>query len=460
MAAESNSIGNGTSTISYDQEKFLAAKLLQRSMLRLVAASICDKVQMPKGAGTSFYFVRYARMNVPMATVAEGESALTNSSFALEQVTGTLDQWADVITLSDVVQLTAKHPIVQQANELLADNAQRVIDREVQVVWMAGTNVIYGDASVTTRATITNTMKVTDALINKARVTLIDQGAPPRDGPSKNPMTAGAGTGMINGGAAYVAVAGPQVIADVIVTSSAYGSWASVATYNNAKALYNAEVGTWLGIRWVETNFIPKFTMLGNTTAAVTSTNAFGTNTPVVTAVDGGGSLTSSTTYYFKVTRKSLQRGFEEDISIIHSMSSTATSNNESFTFNFSSLTAGYVYNLYFGSANADASLGLVQANIAVGTTVTVTTAPALTTTPPPSLNTSSTPTAVHPVYIHGASSCAWVGLQDLKMFITGDVPTTDNPALLRKKLAYKFMAKTVILDQTRLLRLEVAATN
>ena len=45
---------------------------------------------------------------------------------------------------------------MQQATELLADNAQRVIDREVQKVWLAGTNVFYGDNTVTSRGAITS----------------------------------------------------------------------------------------------------------------------------------------------------------------------------------------------------------------------------------------------------------------------------------------------------------------
>jgi hypothetical protein len=265
----------------------------------------------------------------------------------------------------------------------------------------------------------------------------------------------------LTNGSHYVGVAGPQVIGDIMTASTSLGTWASSATYSNQKALYNSEVGTWLGIRWVETNFIPRFARLGDDTAAVTSTNAFGTNTPVVTAVNGGGSLTSATTYYFKVTRKDLTRGFEEDISLAHTMASTATGDNESFTFNFSSLTAGYVYNLYFdktqlgGASAADANLGLVSANIAVGTTITVT---AVATGVSPPTGTAATIT-VHPVFIHGAESCKWVSLQNLETYVTPDAATHDNPLKLRRKVGYKFMAKAMIADQTRMLRVEVAST-
>lgn len=447
------------STTSSDQEKYLAAKLLQRSYLKLVAASVCDKLNQPKGTGIQANFVRYKRMNVPLTTLTEGTTP-SNSTFTLETVTVSLDQWGDVITITDVAELTTKHPLMQEAEKLLMDNAQRVIDREVQIVMVAGTNVQYGDGSVTSRASVTASMKVDDTTIHKARITMVNNGAPPRDGPAQAMENAKgmSATGNFTGGNSYVAICGAEVISDIMKMASSSGLWAQVAQYQNAKAIYNGEVGTYLNMRWVETNFIPRFKLLGNTTAAVVSTNAFGTDTPVVTAVDGGGSLTSSTTYYFKVTRKDKTRGFEEDISIEHSMASTATGNNESFTFNFSSLTAGYVYNLYFGSSTGDANLKLHTENIEVGTTVTVTAVPSSTTTPPANNKTDGTVSKVYPIFILGADAISWVGLQDLKAYITGAGADKSDPIDQRRTLGYKFMAKSVIKDQNRLLRLEVAS--
>lgn len=447
-----------SSSVSTDQEKFLAAKLIARSHQKLVAASVCDRVEMKKGAGLTAYFIRYKRMNVPLVPLTEGVNP-PYSSFTLEQVSVTLDQWGDVIALTDVAELTTSHPLLQQATELLSDNAQRVIDREVQLVWLAGTNVMYGDGVVTARSSITKTMTATDTLFNKAYVSLATNGAPARGGPSGQQV---GGSGSVNNGSSYLGITGVEVLRDIMASSTSMGTWASVAMYANQKALYNNEVGQWLGIRWVETNFIPRFKTLGNTTAAVASGNAFGADTPVVTAVDGGGTLTSGATYYFKVTRKDKTRGFEEDISKEHTMAAAATANNESFTFNFSGLTAGYVYNLYFGSATGDANLEIVAQNIEVGTTTTVTAVPPSTITPPTSLRTSadgSDPAAVHVAYIHGAESCSWVSLQNLQVMLSDNSRAiVGNPLKLIRTLGYKFMAKTVIRDQTRILRLEVAS--
>jgi N4-gp56 family major capsid protein len=395
-----------------------------------------------------------------LATLTEGTDP-AGQDIEVEGQNVTLDQWGDIITISDVAELTTKHPLLTQANELLADNAQRVIDREVQTVWMAGTNVQYGDASVTSRRSITSGMKMSDTVITQARITLSSGGAKPRSAPGGEAIRVKAANAAssLKGPQHFVAICSNQVAGDISAPSTSLGTWASTAMYNSAMSLYNGEVGTWLGIRWVESNFVPIFRRLGNDTAAVVSGNAFGTDTPVVTAVDGGGTLTSATTYYYKVTRKDKLRGFEEYISLAHSTASTATANNESFTFDFSALTAGYVYNLYFGTSAADADLKLHTANIAVGTTVTVTAVPASTTTPPDNTGfTGGAGIAIHPVFIHGANSTNWVGLQDLRVYLTKDESTIGNVLRLKRAVGYKFLGKAMIRNQNFMLRVEVAS--
>lgn len=446
------------STISLDQEKYLVAKLLERSSLKLVMLGVCDNISMREGAGLTAYMVRYKRMNVPLVPLAEGVTP-SQASFSLEEVTVTLDQWGDYLEVTDVAQLTAKHPLMQQCVELLSDNAARVMDREITIVCLAGTNVQYGDGSVASRSLITSAMKITNTVIQKARVTMVNNGAPPQGGPAGDARQQAA-KGNFQGGNAYVGITTANVISDILEPSTNFGSFVSATQYANARVLFMSEVGTWGSIRWVESNFLPIFTLLGNTTAAVSTGNAFGTNTPVVTAVDGGGTLTSGATYYYKVTRKDLLRGFEENISMEHSTAAAASGNNESFTFNFSGLSAGYVYNLYFGGSSGDANLRLVQANIAVGTTVTVTAVPASTVTPPPSNKTDgSNPNAIHIVFIVAREALAWAGFYKPKFLMSGTGAEKSDPLAQRRTVGFKYFGKAVIKDQTRLLRLEVAST-
>lgn len=448
-----------STSLATDQAKMLASKLIQRSMLKLVAASLCDKIPMEKGTGLTAYFIRYKRMSVPVSTLTEGTDP-SSSSFSIDGTNVTLDQWGDLLNVTDISLLATNHDVVRQVLDLLSDNAQRVIDREVQLVWLAGTNILYGDGSVSSRATITSSMKMSDNILTRAVVQMSDAGAPPRNGPSGVRVDS---SGDLRQGNAYVAVAGPHVIAEIRQPGTVLGSWVSVHMYNKPEALYNAEVGQWLGVRFIETNFIPKFTLLGNSTVAVASTGSGGITGLVVTAVDGGGSLTSSTTFFWKVTRKDLLRGFEEAISIAHSTASTATANNESFTFALPS-TAGYVYNVYFdteaaGGTGTDATLGRVAQNQAASATVTVTANPAATNTAPANILSDGTVSTVHPVYIHAAEATTWVGLQNLEFMQTKDEAAPGNLLKLNRWFSYKFMHKAMIRDQERILRIEVASS-
>lgn len=445
-------------TITVDQERFLASKMLSRTLYKLVSAQIAMKEKQPKGTGTTAHFVRYKRMGIPMVTLTEGADP-TASSIELEELTVTLDQWGDIVDVSDIAELTAFHPLMTEITELLSDNAQRVIDREIQLVWLAGTNVQYGDATVTTRATITAAMTITDNIIHQQRVSLSIGGAPPFDAADSNDANDAKQVGAIKSvrqGKAYVAITDPNVMADVMKTGTSLGTWASVAMYANQMALYNAEVGTWLGFRWIETNFIPQYSINGGVITAVVSTNSYGTGTPVVTAVDGGGSLTSGATYYWKSVRKSVLDGFADEISIEHTMAAAATANNESFTFAWPA-TAGYVYDLYFGSSTGDANLKLSASNVLPSVTTTVTAVSSSTTTAPANTNITGTPT-IHIVYFHGAGSTSWVGLQDLAFFVTKNESIIGNVLQLKRAAGYKFMNKAMIRNQSYIRRLEIAS--
>jgi N4-gp56 family major capsid protein len=452
-------------TTSSDQESFLVTELLSNAWMALRCKAVLDEVTQPKGTGETGTFVRYVRMNLPTSTLSEFATPDPNT-FTVETVTYTLDYWGDYVLTSTRVHLTTKHPLMDAITRLLADSAQRLIDREVQIVWLAGTNIQYGDGTVTARSSITSSMTMDHTVYSQAYVTLVEGGARPRGGPTGTDIEVG-GEGSstsLTGAKHFVAFCGPQVIKDLQTPSTSFGTWASVMTYNNPEAVYAGEQGMIGDIRFIETNFIPRFKLLGGTTEANVSGTDDGTNTPVVTAVNGGGSLTSSTTYFYKVTRKNLLYGFEEDISIAHSMASAATGDNESFTFDFSSLTAGFVYNLYFdktqaGGTSADSNLGLVSENIAVGTTVTVTTVATSSTTPPGSTGTAAGTQTIHPVYIIGADFCSYVGFKNLKTYVSGDEVTVNDPLKQRKSVGYDMSFKAVIKNQDYMLRVEVVST-
>ena len=458
------------STGTTDNDKYLAAELIQTLAIKLVCQSFCEKEKQPKGSGDTAHFVRWERAQVPIATLSEGTPPAF-TALSVTEVTVTGRQWGAAMATTDKSEHTIKHNITDIVLKELADVAQRIIDREIQVIWLAGTNVIYGDGSVTALADITSTMVIAEDTIAQAYVTLSDGGAWPRGNPQGGIVLGGAaniaGTAMKEGvktgavdsgnlanGQSYVAVAPPQVTAQVRKLTN----WVPVHQYTDPKSIYVCETGTWGGLRWVESNFLPKFELLGNTTAAVTTGNSFGTNTPVVTAVNGGGSLISSTPYYWKLVAIDKYRGFREQVSIAHSMTSAAAGNDESFTFNFAGMDSDLSYELYFGTAAADASLLLMADAIEAEDVVTVTAASTSTTTAPANIHGTgaSDPATIFPVYIHGQGSTKWLGIQDLQYYTeTGGVT---DPLHQVRTHGFKFWGNALIPREPLLLKLYVAS--
>lgn len=441
------------STTVLDREKYLNMKLLQRAQYKMVMASICDKDTMRKGAGLTAYMIRYKRIRLPTAALTEGTPPTEFNTIPLEEVTVTMEQWGDFITLTDVVGLTTAHPIFQIARELLADAAARLMDYNIQTVMLASTNRKYGDLVVTTRNTITSAMVPTSARAGIIKTQLRRLGSPSFGKESFNTKAGPAQGASIDGGD-YLAICGPEVTNDI----ESDATFVTYAQYSNAKALVNGEVGKWKGIRWVETNFIPKYEVFGNTTTAVASGAAFGTGTPTITSTTGG-TLSNSTTYYWVVTRKLKEVPFEDKISIEHS---TATGvGGTAFSLDFTSCSTDYIYNIYIGSSSG--ALKLFAENQAAGGTVLVTSVPGSGAAPPTPLASASTPVSVNPIYILSSHAIGWTGFYNMEMIVkmskNGDGNTAD-PLNQKNTMGYKFFGKAVIKDPTRLVVWEVASTS
>jgi hypothetical protein len=238
------------------------------------------------------------------------------------------------------------------------------------------------------------------------------------------------------------------------------GTFVSAAVYNRPGALYNNEVGKWLGFRFVETNFIPRFGRIGGTTTAVVSGSNMGAaDSPTVTFAAAGGALANAT-FFYKATRKSLLRGFEEDISIPHSTATGGAAGLATFTM---PAAAGFAYNIYFdtvsgGGTGTNATLRLVGQNIAPSGVVQVSTVPVTGANPPDHINNALAIPRIHPVFILGQSACAWVGFYKAKFLTTGAGAEKADPLAQKRTIGWKFFGKTVIKDQDRLLRLELAS--
>lgn len=441
-------------TTNKDQEKFLVNRLLERAYRKLVMDCVCENLTMKEGSGDTAYMVRYKTMIVPVSTLTEGVTP-DGSTIELEEVTVQLDQYGDFLMLTDVSLLTTKHPLLQQAQVLLADNAARVMDREITLVLLAGTNIQYHDGSIAARTDILASSIMTNDVVAKANITLSTGGASPvggmRQDAKKNHDP------NYNASLEYYAIVGSHVKYDILRPSVNFGSFIQNNVYNQkGSGVLMGAVGKWLGCLWIETNFIPVITLFGNKTVAA----AEGTDVGDCTGVDldvsnGAGTLANLTTYYWKVVRRSKLRGFPENISIAHSTDTGAADDTMDFTFDDE-----YYYDLYFGSAAADSDLKLVGTGYH-NQTVTVLAVPTSTVTAPANIRAANDndPSAVHIVFICGEGCVAWAGFYKTKFMVSPDGATNTDPLNQRRTVGYKFFGKAVIKNNDFMLRLELAST-
>jgi len=153
-------------------------------------------------------------------------------------ITVTPKQYRVVISLSDMlIGLNVINFLSGAAREVGAAMARR-IDKEVQTVIMAGTNVIYAGGQ-SARSTLAATHVLTAALLNRANALLESRYAPKVDG-------------------YYMGYAHPFQIYD-LRTESGSGNWLEVNKYATPDKIFKGEIGMLSNIRIVMAPFIQKF---------------------------------------------------------------------------------------------------------------------------------------------------------------------------------------------------------
>ena len=71
----------------------------------------------------------------------------------IQQVTATALQWGDKVTITDVAEMTIKHPLFQKAIELVGLQLSETLERNTFNALMGGTQVNYVNRRGSPRAT-------------------------------------------------------------------------------------------------------------------------------------------------------------------------------------------------------------------------------------------------------------------------------------------------------------------
>lgn len=242
-----------TVALAADLQTYFARRLLIIAKKDLVFRNWALIEPLPNNSSLTVSFTQYNKLPVVSTTLTQGVPP-TSNTLSSAAITATVDQIGAFVELTDLAELTVKHPVVEQVMELLGAQAGESIDTRIINVLLAGTTVQYANGAAN-RAALAATDVMTTVEFRKAVKTLRVNGALPFDRD-------------------YVMVVDPSVEADILSDTT----FTAVANFN-AQPMYDAEVGRWYGTRVVRSNNIAA---IASTTTVHTSF-IFGRNAYAIT---------------------------------------------------------------------------------------------------------------------------------------------------------------------------------
>jgi N4-gp56 family major capsid protein len=418
---------NTSTTFADSVRAHLAKQTLAIAKKKMAFWQIGDALtDLSGGMGKVWKGVRYERIPKPLAPLTEGTTP-DGSSMSITPVTGTAEQWGRYITLTDVGLLTVTHPIMVKANELLGKNAAETIDTETQRTLQYGTQV-YFPSTVTARSGLTAkaTHKLTHETVMKAVSWLNDKGADTYDG----------GT--------YLGVVDPLVANDFKQDTT----FVAAAQYSAVNKLFNNEIGTWAGVRWIESNHVQRFT----TAAAPTATGE----------TTSGAALTALRTYWIVLVFRNPSNQNE----VIYQRKNVALGtahNSITLTIPAAPVTGG-VFDVYVGIGEDDTGAAyqgakLQASNKEAGSYVITTDGTGAEAPVPPAELSAASRQTVHCVYIFGKGGWGKVDLTGLTRHITPAAASDSDPLEQRRKTGWKAFYKAIILNNDFFCRIECLST-
>jgi N4-gp56 family major capsid protein len=340
-------ITNAASGFQSDVEAYIQEEVEPLARRQLVAYQFGKPLRLDVNRGTTYTASRYERLPLPFAPLQEGVAPV-GAAMTLRQVTATAQQWGDRVIITDVANLTIKHPLFQQACQLVSIQLPETLERNTLNVLLSANQVNYAN-NRTSRANLISTDVMNPREVNRVVGSLMTYGAPRFMGDEREDMMIEAGKNRPSRAPAaiqhYVGLIHPLAAQDMRENATIATAW----SYSEINRLYNNELGPWGGVRFVETNMIPYWVGV----AAVSGV-----------ASTSGGNLATGT-YYVQVTASPAQTSVEQQIyQVSGSVSVTGPTGSISVTL---PTLANYVFNVYIGTSTSPSNLGLCYSGPSIG---------------------------------------------------------------------------------------------
>lgn len=417
-------------------DAYFKSELLKFGELSLLYRRFAKKEKLPPGNGKTWKANRYKRIELPMSALVEGVTP-SDTPFDIEQVSCIASQHGIVVTLSDVLQLTVDHPVLQEAIKLVRDAMERLDSELICEVLLAGTNVLYADGSGGASVpTARSALDANDIVSSETWKRVVNQLEFPSD-------VAWGSAPKVNG--AYWVILHRKMELDMLADTT----WKDMAIRLGREDLEKGMVNRWLGCEFYTTNFGPKFTNLGTTNAGASPTAL---NAGIVAQASPAGTFAAES-YDFTWSRRHKHRRFEEDISGVIAVTPGA-SNSIKF---YAPTNSAYVYSLYSDrTGDTNGTKRLLVANVAASSITDI--------IDPPSASAAVCPVApasgvsVYAAFAGGRDAYAVVDLDNMEAGVSEAVRSDSDPLKQRRKVAAKFFEGGIILADNNLVRVEATS--
>ena len=273
-ASTQNQNTTGASGMSAEMKTFYEKRLIDQAEPALVHDQFGDPCPIPANGGKNIEFRKYDSLPKATTPLTEGVTP-DGQTMNVSTVTAEVRQYGGWVPITDTLQLTAIDNNIVQATKIIASQAGRTLDTIVRDVLAGGTNVIYApkigeggaETAVTSRATLDATCQLTSDLIARAATQLKAMNADPI-------------------GTSFVGIIHPYVAYDLRRDPD----WIDVHKYAQPDEIYNGEIGTLHGVRFVETSEAKIWKGTGCPAGlAVFSTLILGAHAYGSTEIEGGG---------------------------------------------------------------------------------------------------------------------------------------------------------------------------
>jgi N4-gp56 family major capsid protein len=256
-----------TGTLAPTIQTYYDKKLIKRLVEDFVHMQFGQKRAIPKNGGKTVDFRKFSALAAATTALTEGVTPAGNA-ITITNVTATPLQYGDFIEISDVLDMVAIDPVLDEMTDVLGEQASRTLDTIVRDIVVAGTTVQYAAGRVS-RVTVAAGDNLTVAEIRKAVRTLKRNNVKPLEGGD------------------YVAIVEPGTTYDL----QGDAKWEAAAQYAGSKQIFSGEMGRLYGVRFVETSLAKKFAGAGAASVDVYATLVIGRDAYGIIDISGSGNV-------------------------------------------------------------------------------------------------------------------------------------------------------------------------